>query len=195
MKKVDLHIHTVPTFSDSEFTFSLEAFKRYVTEAHLDAVAVTNHDVFDAEQFRLIQSALDAVVFPGIEINVEEGHILVIASASELEDFELKTRFVAQKITKTGDRISIEELKEIFGDLGNYLVIPHSDKAPPITGTTLEELKPYICAGEVDSAKKFVRAINDRTKPTPVLFSDARMRTDVATLSTRQPPRDLPAAL
>lgn len=186
MKKIDLHIHTVPTFSDSAFDFSIETFKRYVTEAHLDAVAVTNHDVFDGKQFRIIQSALDAVVFPGIEINVEEGHILVIANASELEDFEAKTRLVAQKITKPGDRLSIEELKKIFGDLGNYLVIPHSDKAPPITSTTLEKLKPHVCAGEVDSAKKFVRAIKNDTKLTPVLFSDARMKTDLSMLPTRQ---------
>ena len=186
MKKIDLHIHTVPTFSDSAFAFSIETFKRYVTEAHLDAVAVTNHDVFDGKQFRVIQSALDAVVFPGIEINVEDGHVLVIASSSELEDFEAKTRLVTQKIIKPGDRLSIEELKKIFGDLGNYLLIPHSDKAPPITGATLETLKPYVCAGEVDSAKKFVRAIKDDTKLTPVLFSDARMKTDLAMLPTRQ---------
>lgn len=186
MKKIDLHIHTVPTISDSAFTFSLDTFKRYVTEAHLDAVAVTNHDVFDGKQFRLIQSALDAVVFPGIEINVQEGHVLIIASASELEDFEAKTHQVARKITKVGDRISIEELKGIFGDLSNYLVIPHSDKAPALTGGTLANLKPYVCAGEVDSAKKFVRATKDDTKLTPVLFSDARMRTDLAALPTRQ---------
>lgn len=186
MKKIDLHIHTVPTISDSQFTFSLETFKRYVQEAHLDAVAVTNHDVFDGKQFRQIQSALSAVVLPGIEINVEDGHVLVIASPSELEDFETKARIVAQKVTKIGDRISVEELKKIFGDLGNYLVIPHSDKAPPIVGSTFDKLRPYICAGEVDSAKKFVRAVKDDTKPTPVLFSDSRMKTDVAVLSTRQ---------
>jgi len=68
LKEIDLHIHTVPTFSDSAFTFSIDTFKRYVTELRLDAVAVTNHDVFDGKQLRLIQSPLDAVVFPGIEI-------------------------------------------------------------------------------------------------------------------------------
>jgi ABC-type phosphate transport system ATPase subunit len=186
LKKIDLHIHTVPTISDSAFTFSVDTFKRYVAGVHLDAVAVTNHDVFDGKQFRQIQSALGAVVFPGIEINVEEGHVLVIASASELEDFEVKTSLVTKKITKLGDRLSIDELQKIFGDLSDYLVIPHSDKAPPITGATLQKLKPYISAGEVDSAKKFVRAIKDETKPTPVLFSDARMRIDLATLPTRQ---------
>ena len=186
MKKIDLHIHTVPTISDSAFTFSLDTFKRYVKEVRLDAVAVTNHDVFDCAQFRLIQQALEATVFPGIEINVEKGQVLIIGSASELDDFESKANLVSQKITKPGESISVEELRKIYGDLSNYLVIPHYDKAPPIAGDTLEKLKPYVCAGEVDSAKKFVRAIKDETKLTPVLFSDSRMQADLTKLPTRQ---------
>lgn len=186
MKKIDLHIHTVPTISDSDFAFSLDTFKRYVKELRLDAVAVTNHDIFDGAQFRLIQHALEVVVFPGIEINVRRGHVLIIACPSELDDFERKAGLVTQKITKLGDSISVQELRDIYGDLSKYLVIPHYDKAPPITGDTLNELKPYVCAGEVDSAKKFVRAIKDETKLTPVLFSDSRMKADLAELPTRQ---------
>ena len=186
MKKIDLHIHTVPTISDSTFTFSLDTFTRYVKEMRIDAVAVTNHDIFDAPQFRLIQKKLDAIVFPGIEINVEKGHVLIIGGASELDDFESKAILVTKKITKLGDCISVEELRTIYGDLSRYLVIPHYDKAPPIAGDTLEKLNPYVCAGEVDSAKKFVRAIKDGTKLTPVLFSDSRMKVDLTKLPTRQ---------
>lgn len=186
MKKIDLHIHTVSTISDRAFTFSLDTFKRYVIDAKLDAVAVTNHDVFDGAQFRQIQQELTATVFPGIEINVESGHVLVIGRPSELDDFESKTTLVSQRITKTGDKIAVEDLIKIFGDLQNYLVIPHYDKGPSIAGETLEKLRPYISAGEVDSAKKFVRNIKDQSKLTPVLFSDSRMRVDLAALPTRQ---------
>lgn len=186
MKKIDLHIHTISTISDRVFTFSLDTFKRYVTDAKLDAVAVTNHDVFDGAQFRQIQQALTATVFPGIEINVEKGHVLVIGKPSELDDFESKTALVSQRITKNGDSISVEELIKIFGNLQSYLVIPHYDKGPAIAGETLEKLKLYVCAGEVDSAKKFVRNIKDTAKLTPVLFSDSRMMVDLKTLPTRQ---------
>jgi hypothetical protein len=179
MKKIDLHIHTVSTISDRAFTYSLNSFKRYVNEAKLDAVAVTNHDVFDGGQFRQIQQALGVTVFPGIEVNVEKGHVLVIGKPSDLDDFEVKSAKVTERITKIGDSISVEDLIKIFGDLQNYLVIPHYDKGPSIAGETLEKLRPYICAGEVDSAKKFVRNIKDTTKLTPVLFSDSRMREDL----------------
>lgn len=186
MKKIDLHIHTVSTISDRPFIFSLDAFKRYVTDAKLDAVAVTNHDVFDGAQFRQIQEELTATVFPGIEINVGGGHLLIIARLSDLDDFASKATLVSQRITRVGDSMSVEELIRIFGNLQNYLLIPHYDKGPPIAGETLEKLRPYISAGEVDSAKKFVRNIKDTSKLTPVLFSDSRMRVDMTTLPTRQ---------
>jgi hypothetical protein len=186
LKKIDLHIHTVSTFSDNGFTYSLESFKRYVKETGLDAVAVTNHDMFDGMQFREIQKALDATVFPGIEVNVEKGHLLIIASPPDLSDFESKAKKVAQRIKKVGDSMSVDELRAIFGDLSRYLLIPHADKGPSIERETLEKLRPHVSAGEVDSAKKFVRAIKDGTKLTPVLFSDARMKVDLGAIPLRQ---------
>lgn len=145
MKKIDLHIHTIPTTSDSQFDFSIDSFKRYVAEANLDAVAVTNHDIFDGAQFREIKEALDITVFPGIEVNLEKGHVLIISDGSNLEDFEVRTNLVSGKITQIGDSITVEELVKIFGDLGNYLVIPHYDKNPSIAGETLEKIKQYHC--------------------------------------------------
>ncbi len=43
-----------------------------------------------------------------------------------------------------------------------------------------------MTAGEVDSAKKFIRAIKDETKLTPVLFSDVRVSDGLCRLPTRQ---------
>lgn len=186
MKKIDLHIHTVSTRSDRAFTFCLDTFKRYVRDTKLDAVAVTNHDVFDAAQFRQIQEALGIVVFPGIEVNVEKGHVLIIARPDNIDEFDRKAALVSKQILKIGDKVSVEELIQIFGGLQGYLVIPHYDKGPAIAGETLEKLRRYVAAGEVDSAKKFVRNVNDPAKLTPVLFSDARMMIDLERLPTRQ---------
>lgn len=186
MKKIDLHIHTVPTVRDSTFTFCLDTFKRYVEEAHLDAVAITNHDLFDGAQFRQVAEGLKIVVLPGVEVTMDTGHLLVIGDPSELQAFETRAGLVSQQNSKLGDTLSVEDLKAIFGDLGDYLLIPHSDKVPPIGGATLEQLRPYISAGEVDSAKKFIRAIGDPTRPTPVLFSDSRVCAGLTTLPTRQ---------
>lgn len=186
MKKIDLHIHTIPTISDSNFTFSLDVFKGYVESAKLDAVAVTNHDIFDLSQFEQINDALDIPVFPGIEVNLEKGHVLIISEESNAETFNDCTSQISELIQSVGDMVTYEQLIEIFGDLNKYIVIPHYEKKPPIIGETLEKLKPYITAGEVDSAKKFVRVYKDQSDITPVLFSDVRIRETLNKFPTRQ---------
>jgi alpha-D-ribose 1-methylphosphonate 5-triphosphate synthase subunit PhnL len=186
LKKIDLHVHTVSTFSDPAFTFSLDSFRRYVSELSLDAVAVTNHDVFDHKQYLDIQAALDIVVFPGIEINVEKGHLLLIAAPSSLDKFASSCEWVQEQIRKIGDTLSVDALLSCFNCLDEYLVIPHYDKNPPIRGEVLERLRTHIFAGEVDSAKKFVRLHKEESELTPVLFSDARMKANLDRLPNRQ---------
>jgi hypothetical protein len=176
----------VSTISDRSFNFNLDNLKKYVSETGLDAIAITNHDVFDGIQFRAIDEALDVVVFPGIEVTLDCGHVLIISDVADLEDFEDKTELVAQRITKIGDSISVDELQKIFCDLNDYLVIPHYDKKPSIKGETLNRIANYVSAGEVDSAKKFIRAIKDETKLTPVLFSDVRICDELDRLSIRR---------
>lgn len=185
MKKIDLHIHTVSTIRDRSFNFNLDNLKKFVSEAGLDAIAITNHDVFDGIQFRAINEALDVVVFPGIEVSLDCGHVLIISDVADLEDFEDKAKLIAQRITKIENNISVDELQKIFCDLNDYLVIPHYDKKPSIEGETLNQIASYVSAGEVDSAKKFIRAIKDETKLTPVLFSDVRICDELDRLPIR----------
>ncbi len=186
MQKIDLHIHTVPTISDAHFTFSLTKLSEYVSSAELDAIAITNHDMFDLSQFNEIAEELDCVVFPGIEINLGKGHILVISENKNLDEFQLKAHAVTKKITAVGDSISVDELVDIFGDLNNYLLIPHYEKRPSISGNTLDQIRGFISAGEVDSPKKFIRMAKIETEITPVIFSDVRIREVMNSFPTRQ---------
>lgn len=186
MQKIDFHIHTIPTISDSHFSFSMDKLCQYVEEAEIDAIAITNHDMFDLCQFREITERLDCIVFPGIEINLDKGHVLVISPNEHLEDFQLKTQAVSNKITKIGDSITVDELVAIFVDLHSYLVIPHYGKKPAVGGDTLEQIKGFVSAGEVDSPKKFVRMAKDSSEITPVIFSDARFKEDMTKFPTRQ---------
>jgi predicted metal-dependent phosphoesterase TrpH len=64
MKKIDLHIHTIPTVSDADFTFSLQKLKEYIAAQSIDAIAITNHNKFNLEQFKQINEELDINVFP-----------------------------------------------------------------------------------------------------------------------------------
>lgn len=186
MKKIDLHMHTIPTISDAHFTFSLEKLIEYVSSAKLDAIAITNHDIFDLNQFNEISKELGCVTFPGIEINLDKGHVLLISENENLDDFQLKTRVVSEKIKAIGDSITVDELIYIFGDLNQYLIIPHYEKRPSISGDTLEKLRKFVSAGEVDSPKKFIRMAKDDTEITPVIFSDIRISEGMKKFPTRQ---------
>jgi hypothetical protein len=186
LKKIDLHIHTVPTYCDAAFVFSLSKLEDYVSNASLDAIAVTNHNVFDRQQFEQIAAALQITVLPGIEVSLNHGQVLVIGDGKDLIDFETKAAKVANKNKKTGDTLSAAEVGGIFGDLNKYLVIPHYEKKPAIAGADLDFLKDFISAGEVDSAKKFIRLTKGPAGVTPVLFSDSRMSDMLAAFPTRQ---------
>jgi len=176
----------VSTIRDRSFSFDINKLQRYVSEAGLDGIAITNHNVFDGIQFRTINEAINTTVFPGIEVSLDGGHVLIISDVADLDNFEVKSEMVSQKITQIGDSISVDELEEIFSDLNDYLVIPHYDKNPSISGEVLDRIANYVSAGEVDSAKKFIRAINDKVKLTPVLFSDVRICDELDKLPTRQ---------
>ena len=185
MKKIDLHIHTIPTMCDSNFSFDLDTFKNYIEAASLDAVAVTNHDIFDLPQYEIINSTLDITVFPGIEVNLEKGHVLVISEESNVEKFNECTTKITEIVSNKGDMVTYDQLIGIFGDLSKYMIIPHYEKRPRIMGETLDKLRPHITAGEVDSAKKFIRVYKDSSSITPVLFSDVRIRDGLSKFPTR----------
>jgi Fe-S cluster assembly ATPase SufC len=186
LKKIDLHMHTVCTVWDTPFTFTLGALQRYVSEAALDAIAITNHNTFDRAQFAEIAASLHAAVLPGIEITLDCGHVLIVADVTYLDLFEEHTQQITERITDLGHSISVDELREVFSNLGEHIVIPHYDKKPAIKGKALESLMAFVSCGEVDSAKKFIRAIKSDTNVTPVLFSDARVCEALNPIPTRQ---------
>ena len=186
MKKIDLHIHTKSTISDSEFVFSFQKLKEYVETLEVDCIAITNHNLFDLEQFKQIVNDLEVKVLPGIEINLVSGHLLLISEYEELEDFNGKCIEVSKLINKSDDYISVAKLKEIYGGLNKYLLIPHYDKKPIIEQETLEELKDFISSGEVASPKKFHYCIKDKSSLVPVLFSDLRFSEGLLQYSPRQ---------
>jgi hypothetical protein len=185
MKKIDLHVHTVPTISDCHFEFDIHKLKEYVKLANLAAIAITNHNIFDLLQFEEIRQNLDIKVFPGIEIDLEKGHLLVI-SDGDLTDFGIKCAEVTTKIKTKYDFISIAEFKNIFGDLNQFLLIPHYDKSPKLPDEIIEKLKDHISAGEVQSQKKFIYCQKDDRKLVPVIFSDCRIEETMTDIPIRQ---------
>lgn len=183
MKRCDLHIHTVPSVSDRAFIYDLNVLKDYVKRTGLEVIAITNHNLFDFNQFAEIKEALPGViVLPGIEVDLEKGHILVITNNddSSLFDFNAKCGEISSRIHTQTDCISFETFSRIFQDFSKYLLIPHYDKSPALPKAIIERFGRNILAGEVSSVKKFVYLEKETEGLTPVYFSDFRAEKGVS---------------
>lgn len=178
MKKIDFHIHTVATAVDSAFTFDITKLQEYIEVMQLDGIAITNHNMFDRAQFDTIANTLSITVLPGIEINLGKGHALLIANSDNLDDFTAKCSKVDQLVKTAEDSIDVAKLREIYGDLSQYLIIPHYDKKPAVDQASLTELGTDFIVGEVTSPKKFMYALKDNSLPTPMLLSDSRAKSE-----------------
>lgn len=184
MKKCDLHIHTIPTVSDSHFEFSLDVLEDYVNQMQLDVIAITNHNMFDMTQYIEIRDRLSVkTVLPGIEVDIEKGHLLVIFDKDDagLMDFQSKCDAVTTLIPDNKTYITYEQFLHIFGDLTKYVLIPHYDKKPALSNDVISKFNVNILAGEVTSIKKFIYMLKDENERlTPVRFSDIRIKSDLS---------------
>lgn len=186
MKKIDLHIHTVKSISDADFNFNLDKLDEYVHSMKLDCIAITNHNLFSSTQFlEILERLNNIVVFPGIEINLCGGHLLLISDGKDIDEFSLRATSVQSKILQPTDCLTYEEFISIYPDYSKYLLIPHFDKSPCLPIETIKLFDREIFAGEVSSPKKFIYAIK-RNEITPVLFSDCRLETTTSKFSSKQ---------
>lgn len=182
MKRCDLHIHTVPSVSDRAFTYDKDVLLDYVAKTGLDVIAITNHNLFDYAQFQDIKNSLPSiVVLPGIEVDLEKGHILVIANNDDKSLFEFNSicENVKNLINTKDDYISYDRFIQLFGDLTKFLLIPHYEKEPKLHKEVIEKLGRNIISGEVSSVKKFIYLKKEETELTPVYFSDFRIEKGV----------------
>lgn len=191
MKKLDLHIHTIPTISDSPFSFSMNKLKEYVKALSIDGIAITNHNQFDIDQYREIQRELSdrCVTLPGVEISVGSngfGHLICITNEYDVEDFKIRCDHLASMYRTQTDKISLTELKRVFADLSKYLWIPHYDKKPSLDRRIISEMGENVLCGETGSVKKFIYCKKNNESLVPVLFSDLRPTDELEGFPSRQ---------
>lgn len=187
MKKIDFHIHTKRSISDKDFEFDVEKLKEYVEVAKLDAIAITNHNLFDKNQFDEIKEKISIKVFPGVEVDLENGHVLIISDEENKDELERICNQLSSYILQQGDTLSYDVFEGIFPDLSSFLVIPHYKKDPVLDSDTLNKLSDNIIVGEVSSPKKWERMYKDANeKLNPVLFSDVRIDKNMVKFPVKQ---------
>ena len=185
MKKVDLHIHTIATDKDSDFTFDIDKMQLYVQISKLDAIAITNHNMFDKDQFNSIKEKLNITVFPGVEVDIENAHMIVITDESNLDIFVEQCNQLKEKMEDGRQFISYDEFINIFNNYEQYLLIPHYKKKPTLQQQIIRKFGKNITCGEVDSIKKFCTLKKQEDDLVPILSSDVRIKKDLDVFPTR----------
>ena len=186
MLKIDLHIHIDPASYENFFVFSLDKLEKYVHNNGLQVIAITNHNHFNKSQFLDIQNKLsDIVVLPGVEIDIENSHLLLVGNVDQVEEINYASGLLSNEIKSENDCISFDKFIEIFPGYEKYLLIPHYKKNPAMQTATLNKFSGNLVCGEVRSAKKFEVIAKQSGKLVPVLFSDIRISDDLEVFPTR----------
>lgn len=186
MINIDFHIHTKKTKWDhlDKDEFSFDNLKKLIKTNCLDAIAITNHNSFDFEQYKMIQDRMckqNILVFPGVEISIDKCHALIIFSelCNESENFlkEVNDYFNNNECIDADNLIL--KLKKIKND--KFIFIPHVFKSK--RNFDLNNIERLIEKGikifaiECRNQKQQLLALHNEEykKFTPVLFSDEKL--------------------
>lgn len=146
--KIDLHVHTKKCKKGDALTREISAikFNDIVQATEVKIIAITNHNVFDIEQYNQIIETVDGniQVWPGVELDVVEdgrrGHLLVIVSPSIVGTFAEKVKLITAGTTADSFSISLDETIKEFDELGPLYIAHYQQKKPDISEVALEKL-------------------------------------------------------
>ncbi|MFD1400199.1 AAA family ATPase [Lacticaseibacillus suilingensis] len=178
MKAIDFHIHTEPDPNkDTPFTFSQGWLDKYVENSALDAIAITNHNLFDKEQFLNIVTRTQCDVFPGMEVSLDEGHVLIISNNTEdvLAEFSHASSSISQLNLGASTGISIDQFITFFPSWKNSILAFEISKSNSMR--IPNALRDAVCVGGVSSSNRFQRELALGSE-VPVLFSDSHASED-----------------
>ena len=146
--KIDIHTHTKQCKSGDAPTREIAAddFCEAVRATEVGIIAITNHNVFDLEQFDEILKKMsgDAQVWPGVELDVVDdgarGHLLVIVSPSKAAPFAAVVDEITDGATPDKFETSIDEVLKQFDAFGPLYVAHYKQKKPNLSDQAVEKL-------------------------------------------------------
>ncbi len=146
--KIDIHTHTKKCKSGDAPTREISPadFCEMILSTEVRIVAITNHNVFDLDQFEKIEARLgkDTQVWPGIELDIlngeSRGHLLVIVSPKSARDFSAAVGELTKDSTPDSFTATIEDVLEKFDVLKPLYIAHYKQKKPNLSDEVLEIL-------------------------------------------------------
>ena len=99
--KIDLHCHTRKVKKGDAKTREVtpDLFEKKIADADVNIVAITNHNLFDIEQYNILKNRVAdfCQVWPGIELDIVDEsnlrwHLIIVVNPKNVNDFYKKTQ-------------------------------------------------------------------------------------------------------
>ncbi len=147
--KIDIHTHTKKCKSGDAPTREISPadFCDTILSTEVGIVAITNHNVFDLDQFEGIKARMGegAQVWPGIELDVidcrSRGHLLVIVSPRLAREFSAAVEKLTKDSSPDNFTATIEEVLENFDDFNPLYIAHYKQKKPNLSDEFLDMLE------------------------------------------------------
>lgn len=139
--KIDIHTHTRKAKSGDAASrnISAEEFCQVITSTDVKIIAITNHNIFDKQQYDDIRAKMDKgiQVWPGIELDIIEngrrGHLLVIVAPQKAEEFSKIVNDLTLKTSPDSFGVGIEKTVDSFDHLGPLYIAHYHQKKPDLS--------------------------------------------------------------
>jgi len=147
--KIDIHTHTKKCKSGDAPTREIAPadFCETILATEVGIIAITNHNLFDLDQFDEIMKGLrpDVQVWPGIELDVMEhglrGHLLVFVSPARADEFSKAVTELTDDSTPDAFTSTIEDVLSKFDFFEPLYIAHYKQKTPNIPDVALEKMK------------------------------------------------------
>ncbi len=162
--KIDIHVHTKKTKKGDAETREIEAdrFHEIVSSTEVKIIAITNHNLFDIEQYRKFVTEIgdDFQIWPGVELDVikdnRRGHLIVIVSPDKVEDFSDTILKLTEDSTPDKYTILLEEVVSNFDKFMPLYIAHYHQKKPDL----LDEDIDYIVEKTANKSRVLKEATN-----------------------------------
>jgi predicted ATPase len=146
--KIDIHTHTKKCKTGDAPTREIAPAElcETILSTEVGIIAITNHNVFDLEQYTEIKTKIgeDVQVWPGVELDIQDdgarGHLLVIVSPALAHGFSEVIDEITKGSTPDSFTTTIDKILENFDVFKPLYVAHYQQKAPNLSNKALEKL-------------------------------------------------------
>ena len=146
--KIDIHTHTKKCKSGDAHTREVSPANlcEAILSTEVRIIAITNHNVFDLDQYKAIETSLSeqAQVWPGIELDILEkgsrGHLLVIVSPIQKNGFSTAVDELTKGSSPDSFTATIDDVLKKFDSFKPVYVAHYKQKMPSLSNEALEKL-------------------------------------------------------